>query len=228
MHRVRKRCKNLLLVTKTMSNPSPCLPLNMWTAAWLLGEPWGQWDPDTGLCPSCASCQLLMPCCSLGRVALTHPQWPWQSLLGDSAPVITCEMVMESTVWLHLSFLGFVGREELHSLHWAINVTAQVRQVIQLWGPDGFIISVSPSGFFTWSGWFPDWSWLPSWPIWVNSPLRDGKKLKGSAGNQYMEFSRQLLDSFPYVTCTIWVFPDKAQHHGIWENYTLEVISGSP
>lgn len=27
------------------------------------------------------------------------------------------------------------------------NSTTQVREVIQLWGPEGFIISLSPSGF---------------------------------------------------------------------------------
>lgn len=34
-----------------------------------------------------------------------------------------------------------------------------------------------------------------------------------------MEFSRQLLDSFPYVTCTIWVFPDEAS----WNLRKLQV-----
>lgn len=183
MHRVRKRCKNLLLVTKTMSNPSPCLPLNMWNAAWLVGEPWGQWEPDTGLCPSCASCQLLIPCCSPGRVALTHPGWPWQ-WLGDAAPAITCEMVMESTVWLHLREIPWVCWEggvtqpalgnKYHSSGLASDAALGSRWICY------FCFSIR---LFHLVRLIPRLELLPSWQIWVNSPLRGGKKLKGSAGN---------------------------------------------
>lgn len=221
MHRVRKRgARNFYLSVKLWAILAPACP---WACELLPGfwESLGDSGTLTQGCvipvPAASSDSLLQP----WRAALTQPKWPWLVIRGFSSSHHLHVGIQESE-----RFLGFVGREELHSLHWAV---PQLRS--EKWYSSGvqmdllFLFLHQASSFSqadsqTGTGCHPGKFEL--------SPLRAGKKIKGSAGNQYMDFSRQLLGSFPYVTCTIWVFPDKEQHNGIWKNCRLEVMSGSP